>query len=129
MKKNSKTQTAKGKTPAISQAEPAGNPQLMKNFTTVMDAIKDNQLACIVGVAITRNGDMLDLFGTAGNQMFESTALVQVENLRDNMRGLQNRRMAQIQHAQKQAATDQQAQFPPATKATKTTRKAPASKA
>lgn len=98
---------AKNDAPAPPAApEQVADPRLTQNFEMVMNAIREGRMSCIIGVAITTNGDMIDMFGTADNQLFESAAIVQNQNLIDNMRGLQQRRIAQQQAAQRQAALD-----------------------
>jgi len=98
-----KTTRAK-KAPAA--PENPGDARLLSNFGVIHEAVRDNTLSCIVGVAVLEDGRMIDMFGTAGNQLFECAMLVQHQNLCDNMRALQQRRIAQQQQAQQQAALD-----------------------
>lgn len=86
--------------------EQVADSRLTQNFELVMDAIREGRMACIIGVAITREGNMIDMFGTADDQLFESAAIVQNMNLLDNMRALQQRRIARQQAARQQAAMD-----------------------
>ena len=91
---------------AANAPENPGDARLLSNFGVIHDAIQNNTLSCVVGVAVLEDGRMIDMFGTAGNQLFECAMLVQNQNLCDDMRGLQQRRMAQQRQAQQQAALD-----------------------
>jgi len=114
--------TKKNSTPQKTPAETGSQPnQLLQNFDMVHKAIADNQINCVVGVAVLRNGVMIDMFGTAGELLGECAALVQLQNLGDNMRGMQQRRI----QAQQQAARDAQAKItPPGVNAGKPPKKA-----
>lgn len=94
------------KADAAPQPENPGDARLLANYERVHAAIKGGSLSCVIGVAVTQEGDMIDMFGTAGNHLFECAALVQLDNLQENMRGMQNRRMVQQQQAAQQAALD-----------------------
>ncbi len=91
---------------------PGPNSHLLGNFNIVNQAVRDNQVHAIIGVAVLKNGTMIDLFGTSGELMMEYAAMCRVENLRDNMKSIQESRLQENARRQRAARQAEAVTFP-----------------